>query len=70
MNIICKTQDKTGTTWGVDVANNTFTIVYKDPKSFGGRYWNVTSEKYNDPDPAIKALKKRVAEINEIDMEA
>ena len=62
MNIIHPIEDKRGITWALSAASNRFMIVWKKP---GESTWFTTpDELYSDPDPAIKALKQRVALIN------
>ena len=62
MNIIHPIEDKRGITWALHAASNRFMIVWKNP---GESTWFMTSDQlYNDPDPAIKALKRRVELMN------
>lgn len=58
MNIIHEMKDEHGTAWAICAMGGTFLIVFKKP---GENWWSIDGEKYKDPDPAIKALKRRVS---------
>ncbi len=61
MNIIHPIEDKRGITWAILAMGNRFLIVWREP---GKPYWFTNPDVFIDPDPAIKALKKRVAMLN------
>lgn len=63
MNIFNKQSDKHGNTWAISAQNNRFYIVFKKA---GCQWWETNSEVYNDPDPAIKALKRRIAMMDAV----
>lgn len=58
MNIIHEMKDERGTAWAINAMGGTFLIVFKKP---GENRWSTDGEKYKDPDPAVKALKRRVS---------
>lgn len=57
--MICPVKDAAGDTWAIWAASGLFIIVHKVA---GSNVWLLESDAYDDPDPAIKAMRARIAQ--------